>query len=68
LEHFIEVAIPQWFRDRILPVTQVIAERWGVFDAERQAAGRPLGVAYGMIAAAGDAEHKRLCRLGRRCH
>jgi len=51
LEHFIEVVIPQWFGDRVLPVTQVIAERWGVFDAQRQAAGRPLGVADGMIAA-----------------
>jgi predicted nucleic acid-binding protein len=51
LEHFIEVVIPQWFGDRVLPVTQVIAERWGVLDAERQAAGRPLGVADGMIAA-----------------
>jgi predicted nucleic acid-binding protein len=51
LEHFIEVVIPQWFGDLVLPVTQVIAERWGVFDAQRQAAGRPLGVADGMIAA-----------------
>jgi predicted nucleic acid-binding protein len=51
LENFIEVVIPQWFGDRILPVTQGIAERWGVFDAQRQAAGRPLGVADGMIAA-----------------
>ena len=51
LEHFIEVVIPQWFGDRVLPVTQIIAERWGVFDAQRQAAGRPLGVADEIIAA-----------------
>jgi len=51
LEHFIDVVIPLWFSDRVLPVTRAIAERWGVLDAQRQAAGRPLGVADGMIAA-----------------
>jgi predicted nucleic acid-binding protein len=51
LEHFIDVAIPLWFSDRVLPVTKAIAERWGVLDGQRQAAGRPLGVADGMIAA-----------------
>jgi predicted nucleic acid-binding protein len=51
LEHFIEGVIPLWFGGRVLPVTQAIAERWGVFDGQRQAAGRPLGVADGMIAA-----------------
>jgi tRNA(fMet)-specific endonuclease VapC len=51
LEHFIEVAIPLWFGARILPVSQAIAERWGVLDGQRQATGRPLGVADGMIAA-----------------
>ena len=51
LEHFIEVVIALWFGDRVLPVTQAIAERWGTLDGKRQAAGRPLGVADGMIAA-----------------
>ena len=51
LEHFIEVTVPLWFAVRVLPVTQAIAERWGVIDGERQAAGRPLGIADGMIAA-----------------
>jgi len=51
LERFIEVTVPLWFAGRILPVTQAIAERWGVLDAQRQATGRPLGVADGMIAA-----------------
>lgn len=32
-------------------MTQAIAERWGVLDGQRQAAGRPLGIADGMIAA-----------------
>ncbi len=51
LEQFIEVTVPRWFGRRVLPVTQAIADRWGVLDAQRQAAGRPLGVTDGMIAA-----------------
>jgi toxin FitB len=51
LEQFIEVTVPLWFGPRVLPVTQAIAERWGVLDAERQAVGRPLGVSDGIIAA-----------------
>ena len=51
LEHYIEIDIPLLFGKRVLPITQAIAERWGVIDARRQAAGRPLGIADGMIAA-----------------
>ena len=51
LESFVEVTIPSWFMGRVLPVTQAIADRWGVLDGQRQVAGRPLGVADGMIAA-----------------
>jgi tRNA(fMet)-specific endonuclease VapC len=51
LEHFVEATVPLWFAGRVLPVTQAIAERWGVIDAQRQAAGRPLNIADGMIAA-----------------
>ena len=43
--------VPSWFDDRILPVTRMIAEHWGVLDGERQLAGRPLNIADGMIAA-----------------
>ena len=46
LEHYIEIKIPLLFGKRVLPVTQAIAERWGVLDARRQAA-----IADGMIAA-----------------
>lgn len=45
------MTVPLWFADRVLPVTQAIAERWGVLDGQRQAAGRPLSVPDGMIAA-----------------
>ncbi len=51
LERLIERRIPAWFGSRILPVTQRIAERWGVLDGERQLAGRPLNIADGLIAA-----------------
>ena len=51
LEHFIELRVPAWFGERITPVTQTIAERWGTIDAQRQTAGRPISVADGMIAA-----------------
>jgi predicted nucleic acid-binding protein len=51
LEQFIEIAVPRWFGPRVLPVTQAIAERWGVLDGQRQATGRPLGVTDGLIAA-----------------
>jgi toxin FitB len=51
LEHYIEIKIPLLFGKRILPLTQAIAERWGVLDARRQTAGQPLGIADGMIAA-----------------
>ena len=49
LEHYIEIKIPLLFGKRVLPITQAIAERWGVLDARRQAAGRPLGIADGTI-------------------
>lgn len=51
LEEFIEVAVPLWFAGRVLPVTQAVAERWGVMDGQRQTSGRPLSTADGMIAA-----------------
>lgn len=51
LEQYIELKIPLLFGQRILPVTQAVAERWGILDGQRQVAGQPLGVADGMIAA-----------------
>ena len=51
LERMIHEKVPSWFQDRILSVTLPIAERWGVLDANRQLAGRPLNIADGMIAA-----------------
>jgi predicted nucleic acid-binding protein len=39
------------FRRRILPITQPIADRWGVLDGQCQLRGTPLNTADGMIAA-----------------
>ena len=51
LEAWIEFGILALFRDRVLPVTQQIADRWGRLDAQRRLAGRPMHVPDGMIAA-----------------
>ncbi|HEX7362937.1 MAG TPA: type II toxin-antitoxin system VapC family toxin [Bryobacteraceae bacterium] len=51
LEHFVDATVPLWFMGRVLPVTRAIAERWGVLDAQRQLAGRPLNMADSLIAA-----------------
>jgi predicted nucleic acid-binding protein len=40
LESAVQESVPSWFGGRILPVTRLIAERWGVLDAQRQRAGR----------------------------
>lgn len=53
------IHLQQWFQSfliplaagRILPVTQIIGERWGVLSARRQLQGSPLSMADGLIAA-----------------
>lgn len=47
---FHEGLIPR-FESRILPVNYMIAERWGVIDAQAQQRGRPISTADGLIAA-----------------
>jgi predicted nucleic acid-binding protein len=39
-----------WFRNRILPVTPSIADRWGVLEGQCHLRGTPLNTADGMIA------------------
>ena len=51
LKEWLETGLIPWFGNRILPVTQPIAERWGALDGQRQLAGRPLDTADGLIAA-----------------
>ena len=51
LERWLEKDLTTLFAGRILPLTQSIAERWGVLEAARQRMGRPLPVPDGQIAA-----------------
>jgi len=51
LQQWIEDTLRPWFNGRILPVTERIAERWGILAGERQLKGRRLTMADGLIAA-----------------
>jgi len=51
LEEWLQNDLLPWFEGRILPVTQPIANRWGILDGESQLRGAPLNTADGMIAA-----------------
>ena len=51
LEIWFQTTLPNWFGERVLPVTRTIAERWGALDAQCQLKGTPLNTADGMIAA-----------------
>jgi predicted nucleic acid-binding protein len=51
LEQWLEQFLLPLFGSRILPVTQSIANRWGVLSATCQVRGTPLNTADGMIAA-----------------
>jgi predicted nucleic acid-binding protein len=56
LETWFHTDLLIWFRNRILPVTHAIADRWGTLEGECQLKGAPLNTADGMIAATA-AEH-----------
>jgi predicted nucleic acid-binding protein len=51
LDNWFRADLLIWFRDRILPVTHAVADRWGTLDGERQLRGQALNTADGMIAA-----------------
>jgi predicted nucleic acid-binding protein len=51
LEEWLEATLRPWFGDRILPVDETVAERWGVLSGQCKVKGRPLKVADGLIAA-----------------
>ncbi|HEY3457500.1 MAG TPA: type II toxin-antitoxin system VapC family toxin [Bryobacteraceae bacterium] len=51
LHQWIDETLRPWFKGRVLPVTEAIAERWGILAGESQLKGRPLKVADGLIAA-----------------
>jgi predicted nucleic acid-binding protein len=51
LHAWLEEVLKPWFQERILPVTQTIAERLGRLAGERDLAGSPLPISDGLIAA-----------------
>jgi toxin FitB len=51
LETWFHTDLMIWFRDRILPLTHSIADRWGVLEGQCQLNGTPLNTADGKIAA-----------------
>ncbi|MGA2451441.1 MAG: type II toxin-antitoxin system VapC family toxin [Polyangiaceae bacterium] len=51
LQQWIDETLRPWFDGRILPVTERIAERWGVVAGECQLKGRGLSMADGLIVA-----------------
>jgi predicted nucleic acid-binding protein len=51
LQQWLEGTLRSWFRDRILPITEPIAERWAILAGQRQLQGKPLRMADGLIAA-----------------
>jgi len=51
LQQWIDDTLRPWFNRRILPVSERIAERWGILAGECQMKGRALTMADGLIAA-----------------
>jgi toxin FitB len=51
LETWFHTELLIWFRNRILPVTHAIADRWGLLEGQCQLKGTPLNTADGLIAA-----------------
>jgi toxin FitB len=51
LERWLDIEVRAWFARRILPVTEVIAERWGRLAASAKKQGITLAVVDGVIAA-----------------
>lgn len=51
LQSWLDEVLRPWFQGRILPVSESIAERWGVLSGQCRLKGRPLKVADGFIAA-----------------
>jgi len=51
LQQWLETELRPWFAGRILPVTEAIAERWGVFEGECQLKGIGFNAPDGLIAA-----------------
>ena len=51
LQRWLDDTLRPWFAGRILPVTEPIAERWGMLAGQCQLKGKTIKVADGLIAA-----------------
>jgi len=51
LESWLDIDLRVRFQDRILPVDEAVAERWGALSAGADAKGRPVPVIDGLLAA-----------------
>ena len=51
LRQWLENDLRPWFAGRILPISEQIAERWGLLEGECQLKGRTLNAPDGLIAA-----------------
>ena len=51
LEEWLEQGLPAWFESHLLPVTKVIADRWGRLTIEAKRRGVSITTADGLIAA-----------------
>ncbi|MDX2153696.1 MAG: type II toxin-antitoxin system VapC family toxin [Bryobacteraceae bacterium] len=51
LDSWLRIDLRARFRDRILPVDEFVAERWGTLSAIANARGRPVPVIDGLLAA-----------------
>ncbi len=51
LRDWLDFVMRPWFAGRLLPVTEEIAERWGILTAEQRLRGRQITMADGLIAA-----------------
>lgn len=51
LQEWLDSTLRPWFADRVLPITEAIAERMGRWAGEGEAKGRTIKIADGLIAA-----------------
>ncbi len=51
LESWLQVDLRARFRDRILPIDEEVADRWGLISALAKAHGKPVPVVDGLLAA-----------------
>jgi predicted nucleic acid-binding protein len=51
LREWLDNTLRPWFDTRTLPVSEAIAERWGILEGQCQLLGQPISAPDGLIAA-----------------